>query len=111
MTVPTTGGVSPWGALPDLETFLGVVDDVRLEDDLAASLSWCQRTRPDLDPGTDPGPAVRKAVLIFAGLLYRERSTPRGFSTYEDLDTGLPSSGEAMTNVYRLLGTRKPVAR
>jgi len=102
---------SPWGAIDDLETLLGVVDDGRLSDDLAASIAWCQRMRPDLATDEAPDAAVIKAVLIYAGLLFRERSTPQGFATYDDLDTGLPSTGEAMSNVYRLLGTRRPVAR
>jgi len=110
VTVPAPE-TNPWGEVGDLETFLGVTDDGRLSDDFDASLAWCQRMRPDLLPSMDPGADVRKAVLIYAGLLYRERATPQGFATYEDLDTGLPSTGEAMTNVYRLLGTRRPVAR
>jgi len=110
MTVPDPV-TYPWGEVADLEAFLGVLDDGRLTDDLAASTAWCQRMRPDLLTTADPGADVRKAVLIYAGLLYRERSTPQGFATYEDLDTGIGGTGDAMTNVYRLLGTRKPVAR
>jgi len=110
MTVPDPV-TYPWGEVADLEAFLNAVDDGRLSDDLAASTAWCQRMRPDLSTTTDPGADVRKAVLIYAALLYRERATPQGFATYDDLDTGLPGTGEAMSNVYRLLGTRRPVAR
>jgi len=65
---------------------------------------------PGPRPRRGPRPAVTLAVITYAGLLYRERSDPAGFSTYTDLDDGA-DSGDAMANVYRLLGGRKPVAR
>jgi hypothetical protein len=112
MTVPAPDVYpSPWGSIYDLEAFIGATDDGRLSDDLAASIAWCQRMRPDLVTTAVPDAGVLKAVLTYAGLLFRERSTPAGFATYEDLDTGAPDPAGAMTNVYRLLGSRRPAAR
>lgn len=100
-----------WATVEDLAEHLGRDVDARMRDDLDASLAWCQRQRPDLDAFTEQGPAVRKAVVTFAGLLYRERATPQGFAAYSDLDTGAMDTHSAMVNVYNLLGTRRPVAR
>ena len=100
-----------WATVDDLADHLGAPSDARMGSDLSAALDWCQRQRPDLDPFADAGPAVRKAVVIYAGLLYRQRSQPAGFATYADLDTGSVDTHSAMINVYNLLGTRRPVAR
>ena len=99
-----------WVDLMQFEDFLGLPSDSRMEDCLNASLAFCQRQRHDL-PAAGPVTAdVQQAVLIYAGLLWRERSHPQGFPTYEELSTGT-DTGAAMSNVFRLLGHRKPVAR
>lgn len=101
----------PWAVIEDLEAHIGRSDDGRMEDDLAAALAYCNRQRPDLDP-EDAAPAdVKKAVLIYAALLWRERTTPSGFSTYEEYPDAAMGASSAMVNVYRLLGTRKPTYR
>jgi len=100
-----------WASIEDLEEFLGRPADARMAGDLDAALAWCNNQRPDLDPATDAGPGIRRAVVTYAGLLYRERATPQGFATYSDLDIATGDTHSAMMNIYRLLGTRKPVAR
>ena len=99
-----------WVTIEDLEEFLGVGSDDNMQGALAASLDYCQRQRPDLDPTTSASASVAHAVLIYAGLLYRERSSPQGFATYEELP-GMGDVGAAMSNVFRLLGSRRPVAK
>lgn len=99
-----------WATADDLADHLGIPQDARMGSVLSASLAWCQRQRPDLDAFSDQGPAVREAVCLYAGLLYRQRSTPQGFATYSELD-GTIDTHSAMINVYNLLGTRRPVAR
>ena len=100
-----------WATISDVETLLGIPADARMSTDLDTSLAWCNRQRPDLDPDTAVPADITKAVTIYAALLYRERSTPSGFSTYSDVDSALSDPSSAMVNVYRLLGTRKPVAK
>lgn len=99
-----------WATDDDLAAFLGVTTDTEVEDAIAASLAWCTRQRPDLDPDTDAPADVRRAVLIYGGLLYREKASPQGFATYTEYG-GDVSVADAMANVYRLLGARRPKAR
>jgi hypothetical protein len=77
------------------------------------SNAWCQRQRPDLDPNTaiPSAPDVQHAVVLYASLLYRERTSPAGFSAYDGVDSQAFTDQNALMNIYRLLGTRKPVAR
>ena len=70
----------------DIAAKLGVSADTRMETCLDVSLAWCNRQRPDLDPYVNTDPAITQAVLIYAGLLWRERSSPAGFATYESQD-------------------------
>lgn len=95
-----------WATVADMETELGFHDDGRMPAALAASLAWCHRQRPDLGL-TDPVKAdVHRAVVLYACLLYKSRSSPQGFAGYDEL--GDYDTSDAMSNVYRLLGHRKP---
>jgi hypothetical protein len=102
-----------WATIGQVSDWLGIPSDQRMIDALDVSNAWCQGQRPDLDPNTEiPSlPQVQHAVVLFAALLYRERTSPAGFSTYDAIDTQAFTDQSAMLNVYRLLGTRKPVAR
>lgn len=100
-----------WATIEQLEEHLGLPQDARMVECLDASTAWCQRQRPDLHKGTTPPADVQHAVVIYAGLLYRERANAQGFATYEQMDIGGVDNGAAMANVFRLLGHRKPVAR
>ena len=99
-----------WITDDDLAAFLDLTKDDDMADSVAASLAWCQRKRPDLDPDTDPGAAVTRAALIYAGILWREKASPEGFANDPNLGGDIPAS-DAMGNVYRLLGAGKPRAR
>ncbi len=99
-----------WASIEQVEAHTGATSDAAMVTALAVSQAWCQRQRPDLDPYTEPAADVQHAVVIYAGLLWREKSTPQGFATYSEMGGDI-STGDAMMNVYRLLGTRKPVAR
>ena len=104
-----------WATLEMVETHLGVADvDGRVQTALDVALAWAATKRRDLDPAdtiTEVGAAVSHAVVIYAALLYRERSQPQGFATYSTLDDDQTVPSDAMMNVYRLLGTRRPVIR
>lgn len=97
-----------WATVEGFAEFLrrDLADD--MADPFAASLAWCQRKRRDLPADVVPSADVVRAVYIYAGLLWREKDNPSGFPTYSDLDDGgADPVGDAMANVYRLLG-RKP---
>jgi hypothetical protein len=101
-----------WATVTDVADWVGVAADNRMTQATAAANTWCQRTRPDLPTDTPPPTDVKQAVILYAALLYRERTSPQGFATY--LEQGGPEgmdASAAMVNVYRLLGSRKPVAR
>lgn len=108
MTDPTP---SLWGTSDKLADLLGVPeDDARLVEDLAVSIEWCQRKRSDKSPDEDPGPSIRKAVLLYASLMYQQRANPQGFPGYSASPELSEEPVDAMAQVYRLLG-RRLVAR
>jgi hypothetical protein len=100
-----------WASIDDLEDWLGVPADTRMQSALDVSLAWCNRMRPDLDPDGIVGDDIRQAVIAYGALLFRERTSPQGFATYAELGAVDVDPSSAMINVYRLLGTRRPVAR
>lgn len=100
-----------WAQDTDVSEWAGQPVDDRMIQALDAANAWCQRTRPDLSPDTDPPADVKQAVIVYAALLWRERVTPAGFATYAETAGADGDLSSAMVNVYRLLGSRKPVAR
>jgi len=103
--------MADWVTVSDVATELGALEtDERLVAVTAASDAWCKRQRPDLDADTDPGASVKLAAVLYAAHLFRRRTAPAGFAVYSDLGAPEPAS-EAMTEVFRLLGNRRPVAR
>jgi hypothetical protein len=74
------------------------------------ALAWAARKRPDLDQYAYQTDAIRKAVCIYAGLLYRERSTPQGIAGYDSEGGGM-MDGSAYARCLDMLGVRRPVAR
>lgn len=102
--------MAAWAVIADVEAHTGATADTAMTEALAASLAWCNRQRPDLNPDVVQDAAVKRAVVIYAGILWREKASPQGFATYEETGGDLDPSS-AMMNVYRLLGTRRPVAR
>ena len=96
-----------WATITDLEQQLGMTADQRMTDALATADTWAKRQRPDLDAAAPARHDVRTAVVLYAALLYKSRSSPQGFDGYSEL--GDYDTADAMSNVYRLLGHRKPV--
>lgn len=99
-----------WATVDEVAAHVGATADDAMSTSLDAAQAWCQRQRPDLNPYADPGPDVHYAVLIYAGLLWRQKASPQGYATYSEYG-GDVSTADAMTNVYRLLGARRPKAR
>lgn len=100
-----------WATIEQVEDWLGAPQDQRMVDALNTSNAWAQRTRPDLDPDTLPLADVQHAVVLYAALMWRERTTPSGFSTYDADGTSEFTNQSAMVNIRTLLGVRRPVAR
>lgn len=99
-----------WATAAQVADNLGLSIDATVTSKTAVAISWAQAQRPDLDPLVDPPVHVTEAVVIYASLLYRQKASPQGFATYSSEGGGL-DIGDAMSNVYRLLGSRRPVAR
>lgn len=103
-----------WITTSDVIAYLGVNapadDDAQLMDATAAALAYCQRQRSDLDPATTPPADVLLAVKLYAAFLYRRKAYPQGLPGAMELG-GPYDSADAMTEVYRLLGNRKPRLR
>jgi hypothetical protein len=119
--------VATWATIEDLADWLGIPVNDRMETALAVSQAACEHIRPDLvtaaaytenityegiDPFVDTvGADVSHAVILYAALIYRERTSPQGISTYENFDAAQADFGSAVYNIRQLLGSRKPVAR
>jgi len=99
-----------WADIDDVAAHMRVTQDARMETALEEAEDWAARKRPDLDRYTWQGPAIRKAVCIMAGLIYREGSSPQGIPGY-DTDNGGFTDSTAYYRCLDLLGSRKPVAR
>lgn len=99
-----------WAVIADVEAHLGLPSDAGMTRNLAEALGWAHRKRPDLDPDVYQGDDKRKAVCIYAGLLYREGSSAQGIPGYEG-DGGTLTDSTAYYRALDLLGSRRPVAR
>lgn len=103
--------MATWATIEQVSDWIGVPSDTRMEDALAAAQAACEHIRPDLVTVTPVGSDVSHAVVLYAALLYRERTAPQGFAAYESFDTAAQDFGSAVYNIRQLLGSRKPVAR
>jgi hypothetical protein len=99
-----------WATIEMVEAHLGFASDARMETALATSLAWCHRKRPDLDPASPVHADIAHAVVIYAGLLYRERSQG-GTVGYDEMGNMTGSDATSYARVLDLLGVRKPKAR
>lgn len=99
-----------WIESDDVADLIGVPhSDPRLAKAVAASQTWCQRQRSDLDPAETPPADVILACELYATFLFRSRTAPNGISSSDEF--GQYDNADLMSNVFRLLGNRKPVAR
>jgi hypothetical protein len=99
-----------WVTPAQVATHVGAPVDTAMTDATNAALAWAHRQRPDLFPDLDPGDDVALAVRMYAGLLWRQAASPQGFATYSEYGGDI-ATGDAMANVYRLIGSRRPKAR
>jgi hypothetical protein len=78
-----------------------------------AANQWCWRRRQtagylDPDPLVSPSADVTRAVVIYAGVLYREGGAADGFASFAELTPGTFVPAGTMGQVNRLLGIDRP---
>lgn len=100
-----------WATVDQVADWLGLPVDQRMDDALAAALESATHVRPDLDPDGNVGADVNLAVVKWAAIMYRSRTTPAGFSTFDQFAADSADYGSAIYEIRQLLGSRKPVAR
>ena len=108
--------MAQWATIEQVADWIGAPADDRMQQALDAAQRSAEHVRPDLadptDPGfTDPGADVNLGVIKWAALFYRSRTSPQGFSTYDQFDQQTADYGSAIYEIRQLLGSRKPVAR
>ena len=107
-----------WATVAQVADFVRVATATAQDDrDLVAATDaangWCYRRRQasgyvDDDPTTSPGPDVTRAVVIYAGVLYREGGAADGFASFAELTVGGFVPSGTMGQVNRLLGVNRP---
>jgi hypothetical protein len=85
--------------------------DERAERACEAASVWVEKRRsitptPELWADAD----VVFGTTIYASLLYQSRAQPQGFPGMDDLGTYSEDVGQAMSNVYRLVGSDPVIA-
>jgi hypothetical protein len=92
--------------------YLGVaVPDQRMEVCARAAQKWVEKRRSNTDPTTLwADPDVVLGAVMYAALLYIQRAQPQGFPGLDDLGNYSDDVGQAMANIYRLVGSDPVVA-
>jgi hypothetical protein len=98
----------------EVAAYIGpMTDPERLTDATAASIAYVESRRSDLaiayfEAGIAPDD-VALGAIIYASLLYNQRSSPTGFAQFGD--GAIDVSGEpAYPRAMRLIGWRRPIA-
>jgi hypothetical protein len=101
-----------WADPADVTVFLGVAGDVDWLDyctDAANEFCWARRQAANywLDlPTVVPNKKVLEAVVLYAGSLYRERSSVDSYASFNELPISPPIG--TMGRVKQLLGVERP---
>lgn len=95
-----------------LAEYLGLpFPDERCTVALASAEAWTQKRRSLTDPvDLWAQPDVILGTVMFAALLYAQRAQPQGFPGMDDLGNYSDDVGQAMTQIYRLVGSDPVVA-
>ena len=91
---------------------LGVsASDPRLIDCTAAAQAWVE-TRRCLTPPAElwADEAVQRGAVLYASLLFKQKTQPQGFPGMDALGTFSEETGAIMSQVYRLVGASVVVA-
>ena len=101
-----------WADTNDVTTFLGVAGDADWLDyctDAANEFCWGRRQAANyhLDlPTVVPNSRVLEAVVLYAGALYRERSSVDSYASFNEMPISPPIG--TMGRVKQLLGVERP---
>ena len=100
-----------WITAQDVADYLDLPGpDARMTAEVEAVADYVESVRSDLDYQAVP-PRVKRGAVALAAERYQRRSAPSGFAGYgdgADLYEGL--SATARSDIYRLLGIRRPLA-
>lgn len=100
-----------WTTVEEVAVYLGVRTDApSLPELVEVSTAYCSRLRRDLTEETLPADA-RLACTMYAAHLYRIKSNPAGSAVFDDLGADAGSQDSLLSEVWRLLGARKPSYR
>lgn len=90
---------------------LDVPVDARVTDCTLAAEAWVEARRSLTDPvDLWANPAVERGGVLYATLLFKQRSQPQGFAGMDALGTFSEDTGVIMGQVYRLVGADVVVA-
>lgn len=103
MAVPTAS---------DLAVFLGIEEDGRCADAVAAAVEWAQDRRSLTDPlYLWDSARVRQGTILYAAVLYQARAMPgAGFAGFEEFGGSTYTSGDARYRAMELVGSDVVVA-
>lgn len=105
MSVITRDDVAEYLKILALET------DANLDRSTAGAVKWVEKRRSLTDSvALWEDEDVILGGLMFAGLLYMQRVQPQGFSGMDELGTYSEDVGQAMVQIYRLVGNDPVIA-
>jgi hypothetical protein len=92
--------------------YLGVpTTDGRMEACVLAAQAWVEKRRCKTDPVELWADAsVVLGAVMYASLLYQQRSQPQGFPGMDALGTFPEDTGAAMSQIFRLVGADVVIA-
>ena len=99
-----------WLTDSEVADYLGIIatGDTRLPVAVAAAQVWVERSRPDLDWASAPPADVHLGGILMAALLYQSGASPSGMPSFDDLGS-YDDTGANLAQIYRLIGSRRPV--
>ena len=97
----------------DVQRYLGPMADAdRIADATASAVAYVEARRSDLAlaAGLDAPDDVWLGSVIYASILYSQRSSPSGMAAFGDA-AGIDAAGDpAYPRAMRLIGWRRPIA-
>ena len=102
-----------WATVADVEDFLGFtaagsdLDYLTICVDAANDKAWYWRATAGYEdhPNVSPGSNAKMAVILLAGMLYRQKGSVDGFQSYQDMSINASTGNYG--EVKRLLGVNR----
>lgn len=104
--------MADWVDGAGVEARLGLPPGDPMASDQAAAACQLVRNRRSLteDEALAADPAVGEGTLRWACLLYQSVNHPAGFAEYDDFGNRTDGYGDAISEIYRLVGSDPVVA-